>query len=284
MALKPPGKQERRIFPQPNLAGPSARQAQLIEAIGTLHGAIGDMSGLLQRMVPTVLGQKTIVLDGNGQATEQFRLPFASVAVDYFGNATLTVAAHPLQQAAPGPGVGIAKIGPGGFAVVNFKANVLSFYGTPGDVITFIAMASPQPPTGVVSPSAIVTEILGPSPAAGAAFNFTVPAGGPVFRLISARAFFTTSAAVANRFVQMQVFDAAANELARITNATGTPASSTLAASWLATVGAFQNAGTGTAVFPIPMALLQPGWQLRITAAAIDAADQFSAIALVGAQ
>jgi hypothetical protein len=152
--LKPPGHQERRIFPQPNLTGPSARQAELIEAIGSLHTVMGDMSGLLARMIPAVIAQKTITLDATGTASEQFRVPFASVGIDYFGTALLTVAAHPLQQAAPGPGVGIAKVGPGGFAVVNFRANVLSFYGNPGDQITFSAMAQPQPPNGVLNGTA----------------------------------------------------------------------------------------------------------------------------------
>jgi|SRR5882724_2982317 len=129
----------------------SRQAAELAARMGELTKVIGDLGPLLDELAPGVIGTETLVLDSNGQAVKQFRIPFRSLGVDYFGATTLTVAAAPLASGAPGPGPGIGKIGPGGFAVLNMRAYVASFYGLPGEVLTFTAYAKPQPPNGVVN-------------------------------------------------------------------------------------------------------------------------------------
>jgi hypothetical protein len=282
--VKPPGNQERRIFRPPSLASPTAHQAAQLEALGAIRGALGDMSGLLDRLAPAVIAQKTVQLDANGTATDQFRIPFRSISVDYFGGSTLTVAAAPLGVGAPGPGVGVAKVGPGGFAVCNMRATVVSFYGLPGDLVTYCCMALPQPPCGTASPSAVVTEVIPAGaqlPAAGTNYTFTVPASGPAMNLTSVRATFTSSAAVANRFLSLILSDAAGNQLATIPNSSTVVASSSVFLSWLNTVSTFVSNPSGNAVLPIPMRTLLPGWTLKLNAAGIDVADQWSGIVLV---
>lgn len=283
--VKPAGRQERRIFPNAALGSATAHQASVLEALGGIRGALGDMSGLLDRLAPAVIAQKTIQLDATGTAQEQFRLPFRSIAVDYFGTGDLTVAAQPLGggaiPAAPGPGVGIAHVGPGGFAVCNMRATVVSFYGLPGDFLTFTCFASPQAPCGVASVSAAPQEVVNANPAAGSAFVFTVPAAGPALQLVSAHAFFVASAVVANRFISIQIQDGAANILASVINAAAVVASTSLSISWLSTVTAFASSASGTSELPIPMRILEPGWTLRINASSIDVGDQFSQINLV---
>jgi hypothetical protein len=131
--------------------GPPQQQAQFLDMLGALNTRIGDLGTLLDEMAPRVISTETVVLDANGTATRQYRVPYRSLGVDYFGAATLTVAAAPLAQFAPGPGPGVGKVGPGGFAVLNFRAYEWTLYGNPGDLITVTAYARPQPANGVVN-------------------------------------------------------------------------------------------------------------------------------------
>lgn len=286
--VQPAGRQAARIFRPASLSTPTAHQAAVIEALGGIRGAMGDMSGALDRLAPAVIAQKTIQLDATGTASEQFRVPFRSIAVDYFGAGDLTVAAQPLGggavPSAPGPGVGIARIGPGGFAVCNMRATVVSFYGLPGDIVTFTCFSLPQAPCGVAAASAIVTETVPTGaaiPAAGAPYTFQVPAAGPGVQLVSFRGTLTTSAVVANRFVSLAVLDAGGNSVCQINNSPAVVASTTLQLNFLATVAAFQAAASGTALLPIPMRTLPAGWALKLNAGGMDAGDQWSQLAVV---
>lgn len=138
----------------------SARQAAELGAhLDQLATVIGQLGPMLDELAPGVIATETVVLDANGQATRQFRIPFRSVAIDYWGAALLTVAAAPLAGAAPGPGPGVAKVGPGGFAVVNMRAYQFSLYGNPGEQVTFTALAKPQPPNGVIAISPQVATL-----------------------------------------------------------------------------------------------------------------------------
>lgn len=138
---RPPG------WKAPDVGQRTERQAQLTLTLHELAGAVGDMRALLDRLTPAVLGQETVQLDSNGQAARQYRVPFSALSVDYFGTGNLTVAAQALREGAPGPGPGVAKVGPGGFAVVNFRAYQWSLYGgNPGELVTVNAFGQPVPP------------------------------------------------------------------------------------------------------------------------------------------
>jgi len=124
-----------------------ALAAQLVDHHNEQVKALGDISGALQAMAPQVIGQITAVLDANGTANVQYRVPFASLFVDSFSAAVLTVAAAPLQSAAPNAGPGVALIRVGGYAVVNLRAYQWSIYGgAAGERVTVTAYSRPQPP------------------------------------------------------------------------------------------------------------------------------------------
>jgi hypothetical protein len=279
--VQPAGRQAARIFRPASLSSPTAHQAAVLESLGEIRGALGDMSGLLDRLAPTVIAQKTVQLDANGTAFDQFRIPFRSIGVDYFGAGTLTVSAAPLGVGAPGPGVGIAKVGPGGFAVCNMRSTVVSFYGSPGDFVTFTAYGLPQAPCGVASASAVVTETQAANPAAGQPYTYTVPPGGPTMELVSFRGTLTTDATVANRNISLAVVDANAVSICQVNNPQAVVASTSLQVNFLATVTSFQTSASGTSILPIPMRTLLPGWSLKLNAGNMDAGDQWSQLAVV---
>lgn len=161
-------------LPRNPASGPGPQQAAMLDALGALNVRIGDLGTLLDELAPRVISTETVVLDANGTATRQYRVPFRSLGVDYFGATTLTVAAAPLAQFAPGPGPGVGKVGPGGFAVLNFRAYEWTVYGNPGELVTITAYARPQPANGVVNgtggvlvtgaPTGLLTASIGDYP------------------------------------------------------------------------------------------------------------------------
>jgi hypothetical protein len=75
--------------------------------------AIGDMTALLEKLEPCkVLDTRTVILDANGQATVQVRVPYQALHVTSMSENVLTVTSATQQGAAPtsGPGVGILGI------------------------------------------------------------------------------------------------------------------------------------------------------------------------------
>lgn len=109
--------------------------------------AIGDLSGLLRQLAPRVLGAATYLLNAQGQASDQYRLPFAAIAIASFSAQKLTLAAMPAQAAAPGAGPGVTIIPPNAFRLVNLAGYTWSVYGgTPGDQICVEVLTRPQPP------------------------------------------------------------------------------------------------------------------------------------------
>lgn len=152
-----------RLAPAPKAQAPQTgsrteQQAELVETLARLNGVVGDVSGLLKRLTPGIIGEELIALDANGTATKSFRVPFRAISVDSYSAKTLTIAAHPLREAAPGPGPGAAQVGPGGYSVINFEAYQYSVYGgSPGDLVVVTAFREPQPPIGTaVGPNGLV--------------------------------------------------------------------------------------------------------------------------------
>jgi hypothetical protein len=119
------------------------------------HGivaAIGDLQQAIAAMSPAVLQTATYLLNAQGQAAEQFRVPYRALSVISLSNLPLTVSSAPLQASAPGPGAGAAVIPARGSATVNLSGNVLSVYGgSPGDVVTVTAYSRPMPPAAAAA-------------------------------------------------------------------------------------------------------------------------------------
>ena len=109
--------------------------------------AIGDLTRVLDEMIPKVIGQRTYVLDANGSTFDNYRVPFRSITVDSQSTKLLTIANSPLEGAAPGAGAGVAFVRIGGFVVVNFRGYAWSIYGgVAGELVTVAAYANPQVP------------------------------------------------------------------------------------------------------------------------------------------
>lgn len=117
------------------------------EVHGRLTGAVGDLSRVLDELVPRVVGQETVELDANGMFSRQFRVPFRALFVDSLSEAVLTVSNGTPQSDVPGAGPGVAFVRAQGSAVINFRAYQWSIYGgAPGDLVTVTAFGNPQPP------------------------------------------------------------------------------------------------------------------------------------------
>jgi hypothetical protein len=112
-----------------------------------LYDAMGDLTGAIRSMVPIVLSAETWVLDANGQAAREYRVPFRSIAVWSFSAQRLTLTDAPKQTAAPPAGPGVALIPINGFKLSNFSSHAWSIYGgTPGDLICVETYGLPMPP------------------------------------------------------------------------------------------------------------------------------------------
>lgn len=119
-------------------------------------------------------------------------------------------------------------------------------------------------------------------PAAGTDFTFTIPDAGAVYEIVSIRARFVTSAAVANRAVAVLVKDAAGTEVYREGFDTAITASLTTIVSF--TSGAVSGLGGISQVkavtLPLPEGPYLPRFTISSVTTLIDAADQWSQIAV----
>jgi hypothetical protein len=112
-----------------------------------LREAMGDLAGAIRSIVPVVLSSETWLLDSNGQAGREYRVPFRSLAVWSFSAQRLTIANGPKGSSTPqqGPGVGVIPIN--GFRVLNLAGHAWAIYGgTQGDVVCVEAYGLPMPP------------------------------------------------------------------------------------------------------------------------------------------
>jgi hypothetical protein len=168
----------------PPLGGDRAQDqaVPLADAAGQLAGVIGDLSALVQRMAPTVIGVQTVALDANGTAAVSYRVPYQAITVDSQSAKVLTVANMPLQGAAPASGPGVAFVRIGGFAVQNFRGYAVSVYGgNQGELVTIAAYGTPLPPDtigGAGNPGAAVTASVASSAATVPLFAPAASANG----------------------------------------------------------------------------------------------------------
>lgn len=115
-----------------------------------------------------------------------------------------------------------------------------------------------------------------PSPAAGAEWTITVPAG-VAWELVTILTRFVTSAVVANRLINLDVNDPDGNRIHRFGTAANVPASQTAVAPFEAGSGAFGTVTGQSNPLPSPYLVLPAGYILRSNTALLDVGDQYNA-------
>lgn len=126
----------------------------------------------------------------------------------------------------------------------------------------------------------ILRTIKVANPAAGADFVFTVE-GGRIWQPVAVRALLTTSAAVANRVVNLNVTDGN-DTLATLPNQGPQVASQVDAYTWADgyDLAGGSIAAVGSVATGLPPLALPAGYTLRGSTLALDVADQWSACTL----
>jgi hypothetical protein len=244
---------------------------------------------------PRVLETATITIPGQGQQAgfepgapgcftqDRYKVPYAAVAVLNAGTSPVIVSTGPAQGSAPGGGQGQVIVPALSFAAWNMEGSSLSIYGPAGTQISYSVFTDSVMPSASLNVSSPVntapTLVIPAAPAAGANFSYVMP--GPMAQQLASVVFqFVSDAVVANRFLSIQVLDAAGHLIAKTANQAAVLASTAITISAWPTASQ-QNSATGTAILPLFGGLwLQPGWTLSLIASGIDAGDQINLIAL----
>ena len=120
---------------------------RLTESHRHVTAAVAGLSEALTELAPRIIAEETVMLDPNGAATRQYRVPFQCLYVESQSAKVLTVAGMSMQTAAPAAGTGVAYVRAGGATVANIRATVWSIWGgIPGDLVTVTVFSRPQPP------------------------------------------------------------------------------------------------------------------------------------------
>jgi hypothetical protein len=117
------------------------------------------------------------------------------------------------------------------------------------------------------------------SPAAGAEVVVTVP-GGTHWLLSSFSAILTPSAVAGTRNPRLDIRDGDGNIVSRYVAAAGIAPSTATRITWAEGLGAVATLVDQIAPLPSPTDVVAGGWTIRTVTASLDAADQWSAIAL----
>lgn len=118
-----------------------------------------------------------------------------------------------------------------------------------------------------------------PTPAAGQNVLVKVP-GSEMWRVITAQAFLTTDAVVANRAVRLTYTDADGFEYFHAAASGTVAASLTSLTQWSIGASAAAAMGDGSRVQALPNMLLQPSHQININVFALDAGDTITNVSL----
>ena len=121
------------------------------------------------------------------------------------------------------------------------------------------------------------------NPAAGAQASYTIPAGSRPLTPESINWTLTTSAAVATRFMTLQIKDASGNVVMNVKSSGGVTATSVLQSYNSAGYGGAVSGTSGANQAGLPNITLYPGWTIQTAVAAMDAADQISNFTILSA-
>lgn len=115
------------------------------------------------------------------------------------------------------------------------------------------------------------------TPGAGLPATRRIP-GETFERLDALRFLFTASAAVANRFVSVDVLNGDQTVAVRIQTPTAVTAGLAIQFNFVRGMELFSSTAGGEQLAPLPDLIFPPGYLIRITAAGIDVADTITAI------
>lgn len=118
-----------------------------------------------------------------------------------------------------------------------------------------------------------------PNPGAGQGATYKIP-GETWVRVLVAHAKLVTSAAVANRIAVLEYQDGDGNPFARWSSSSAQAASLTGSYTWSPDAGTTDVGGVPDQQINCSGAILYPGYSIRFSAFALDAADQFSQLSL----
>jgi len=159
----------------------------------------------------------------------------------------------------------------------NVTQNFQGYLLTEGYVSNTTALGFPGGPSSYAFEGrGTLRSIGGTTPAAGAEISETVPTAA-IWRLISFRYTLVTSAAVANRLPQLLISDGA-NTLAQVGAAVSIAAGVTTVFSYAQGVQAVASQNGQTWCFLPFSEYLSAGFKIQTLTAAIQAADQYSAV------
>ncbi len=109
-----------------------------------------------------VLASGTAVFNGAGIIQVDLAVPFASVAATSYSGQRVTISNQP-----PGPvptqGPGVAILNAFSFGVFNIAGRALTFYGNPGDQVTYTVFVEPQPPAAMAGVLQFISSTVGVS-------------------------------------------------------------------------------------------------------------------------
>lgn len=93
----------------------------------------------------------------------QFSVPFASVAAWSYSGQRITISNQPPAFSAPTQGPGVKILNAYGMGVFNMVGRSLTFYGNPGDAVTYEVSAVPQPPSAMAGALQFISANVGVS-------------------------------------------------------------------------------------------------------------------------
>lgn len=86
-----------------------------------------------------------------------FQVPYAAVTVFSNSGQKVTIANRPNEGAAPTEGVGVKILNGYNMGTFNMVGRALTFYGNPGDTVTYEVFAKPQPPAAMAGSLAFIS-------------------------------------------------------------------------------------------------------------------------------
>lgn len=260
------------------------RDAQAAGVLSQIEAHLGFIRSLaLAPPADDVLFSGTAQIGADGTFRREFKQPFAAAMILNPGPSSLTLVGSATAGTAPAIGAGIAHVLAGSYRLINLRPGAaLTVMGTAGATFDLEVYLRHRPPLAGVWGSRAPfapTVVQVPTPAAGANFSWTAPAGAPI-ELQSINCKLVTSATAANRTPYFTVTGPTGRLLVVATTSGFQVATRTFIVQ--AAVGATQQTlGTHVFAMPLPKVVLPGGCTVASAVLNLQAGDQLSTISLV---